>query len=142
MRPVLRCDGLQEMSKNNRPKFLFGREKDHGCPQNPYRPCGSSCSRFFLKYFDAARFALFDHCGVDPYRYTLEKKIAFPVTHPPANHVVALGHNDSFLCKATVTEAEYKIAKSTAPRKPAESPPADGPPASDRSTRFPSSNGA
>jgi acyl-CoA thioester hydrolase len=63
----------------------------------------------YLKYFDAARFALFDKWGVDLYRYTLEKKIAFPVTRQSTKHVIALRHKDTFLCKATVTEAEYKI---------------------------------
>jgi acyl-CoA thioester hydrolase len=64
----------------------------------------------YLKYFDAARFALFDSAGVDLYRYSIEKRIAFPVTRQSTKHIVALRHNDAFLCKARVTEAEYKIA--------------------------------
>ena len=64
----------------------------------------------YLKYFDAARFALFDNLGVDLYRYTIEKRIAFPVTRQSSKHIVALRHNDTFVCKATIAEAEYKIA--------------------------------
>ena len=64
----------------------------------------------YLKYFDAARFALFDAFGVDLYRYSVEKRIAFPVTRQSTKHILALRHNDAFVCRATVTEAEYKIA--------------------------------
>jgi acyl-CoA thioester hydrolase len=64
----------------------------------------------YLKYFDAARFALFDAFGVDLYRYSIEKRIAFPVTRQSTKHILALRHNDAFVCRATVTEAEYKIA--------------------------------
>jgi acyl-CoA thioester hydrolase len=63
----------------------------------------------YLKYFDAARFALFDEFGIDLYRYSIEKRIAFPVIRQSTKHIIALGHNDQFVCKATVAEAEYKI---------------------------------
>jgi acyl-CoA thioester hydrolase len=63
----------------------------------------------YLKYFDAARFALFEAFGVDLYRYSIDKRIAFPVTRQSTKHIIALAHNDEFVCRATVTEAEYKI---------------------------------
>ena len=64
----------------------------------------------YLKYFDAARFALFDAFGVDLYRYSVDKRIAFPVTRQSTKHIVALTHGDEFVCRAAVREAEYKIA--------------------------------
>ncbi len=74
----------------------------------------------YLKYFDAARFALFDALGVDLYRYSIEKRIAFPVTRQSTKHIVALRHNDAFVCRAAVTEAEYKIAMEFSIRRKAD----------------------
>lgn len=64
----------------------------------------------YLKYFDIARFALFEKVGIDLYRYSLEHQIIFPITRLSMKHIVALRHNDEFTCRAAVTEARYKIA--------------------------------
>jgi len=64
----------------------------------------------YLKYFDIARFAVFEAAGVDLYRYSLDRQIIFPITRFSMKNIVALRHNDAFTCRAVVTEARYKIA--------------------------------
>ncbi len=66
----------------------------------------------YLKYFDIARFALFEEAGIDLYRYSLDQRIIFPITRFSMKNIVALRHNDAFTCRAVVTEARYKIAMS------------------------------
>lgn len=64
----------------------------------------------YLKYFDIARFGLFAAAGVDLYAYMIEKKYVFPVTRTALKHILPLRAFDQFVCRATVTEARYKIA--------------------------------
>lgn len=64
----------------------------------------------YFKYFDKARFALFEAAGIDLYGYLMEKQYVFPITRTSVKHIAPLGPNDAFICKATVTEARYKIA--------------------------------
>jgi acyl-CoA thioester hydrolase len=64
----------------------------------------------YLKYFDIARFGLFKQAGVDLYQYLARQQIVFPVTRFSVKHIVPLRFDDEFICKATVTEAVYKIA--------------------------------
>lgn len=64
----------------------------------------------YFKYFDVARFGLFKQAGVDLYRYFLDRQIIFPVTRSSIKHIVPLRFDEEFICKATVTEAVYKIA--------------------------------
>ena len=64
----------------------------------------------YFKYFDQARFGLFEKAGIDLYRYQVEEQFLFPITKNSVKHIAPLGHNDEFICKATVTEARYKIA--------------------------------
>ncbi len=64
----------------------------------------------YLKYFDIARFALFEEAGIDLYRYSLDRQIIFPITRFSMKNIVALRHNDLFTCRAVATEARYKIA--------------------------------
>ncbi|MGB5617385.1 MAG: thioesterase family protein [Desulfobacterales bacterium] len=66
----------------------------------------------YLKYFDIARFGLFRQAGLDLYQYFLTRQLIFPVTRSSAKHIVPLRYDDEFVCKATVTEAVYKIAMS------------------------------
>jgi acyl-CoA thioester hydrolase len=63
----------------------------------------------YLRYFDIARFGLFASVGVDLYAYMIEKKYVFPVTRTATKHIVPLRAFDEFICRATVTEAQYKI---------------------------------
>jgi len=64
----------------------------------------------YLKYFDIARFGLFKQAGLDLYQYFLDRQLIFPVTRSSAKHIVPLRYDDEFVCRATVTEAVYKIA--------------------------------
>ncbi len=63
----------------------------------------------YLKYFDVARFGLFADAGIDLYDYMMTKKFVFPVTRSSTKHIAPLRPFDEFICRATVTEAEYKI---------------------------------
>ena len=49
---------------------------------------------------------------MDLYQYFLDRQLIFPVTRSSAKHIVPLRYDDEFVCKATVTEAVYKIAMS------------------------------
>ena len=71
----------------------------------------------YLKYFDIARFTLFESVGVDLYAYMLEKKYTFPVTRSAIKHIQPLRAFDEFICTATVTEAQYKIGMTFEIRK-------------------------
>jgi len=64
----------------------------------------------YFKYFDMARFGLFEDAGIDLYGYSLTDQYIFPVTKTSIKYIRPLRHNDEFICLATVTEAKYKIA--------------------------------
>jgi acyl-CoA thioester hydrolase len=63
----------------------------------------------YLKYFDVARFGLFNQAGIDLYQYFLKRQIIFPVTRSAVKHIIPLRFDDEFICRATVIEAVYKI---------------------------------
>lgn len=63
----------------------------------------------YLKYFDVARFGLFAEAGIDLYDYMLTRHYVFPITRSSVKHIAPLKPFDKFICRATVTEAEYKI---------------------------------
>jgi len=63
----------------------------------------------YLKYFDVARFGLFSEAGIDLYDYMLNRHYVFPVTRSSIKHIAPLRPFDAFICRATVTEALYKI---------------------------------
>ena len=64
----------------------------------------------YMKYFDIARFGTFSQAGIDLYDYMVNKKYVFPVTRSSIKHIAPLKPFDEFICRATVTEAMYKIA--------------------------------
>ena len=64
----------------------------------------------YLKYFDIARFELFDQAGIDLYEYFKKTKLLFPITKTSTKHIVALRHRDEFICKATITDARIIIS--------------------------------
>lgn len=63
----------------------------------------------YLKYFDTTRAELFYAAGIDPLEYFKKTDFLFPITRTSTKHIVSLRYRDEFKCKATVTEAEYKI---------------------------------
>ena len=64
----------------------------------------------YLKYFDKARFALFEAAGIDLYSYMVDKQFVFPITRTSTKYIQPLRANEKFTCKATVIEARNKIA--------------------------------
>ncbi|MBR9984815.1 MAG: acyl-CoA thioesterase [Desulfosarcina sp.] len=64
----------------------------------------------YFKYFDVARFGLFHSVGIDLYGYLKSRQMVFPITRSSVKHILPLRFDDSFICRATVTEARYKIA--------------------------------
>lgn len=63
----------------------------------------------YLKYFDVARMALFDKCGIDLFEYFERTSYLFPVIKTTTKHVISLRHRDEFICRAAVLEARIKI---------------------------------
>jgi acyl-CoA thioester hydrolase len=63
----------------------------------------------YYKYFDQARFALFERHGVDLYRYFKESGYLFPIVKTTTKHIIPLRYGDLFHCRALVLEARAKI---------------------------------
>jgi acyl-CoA thioester hydrolase len=63
----------------------------------------------YLKYFDKARFALFDHCGIDLLRYAEEHGWLFPITRTSTKHILPLRCRDAIIVSARVREAHIRI---------------------------------
>jgi acyl-CoA thioester hydrolase len=63
----------------------------------------------YLKYFDEARFGLFQAGGIDLYRYSLETNCFFPVTKTSTKHVMPLRYGERIICRAMAVEAWIKI---------------------------------
>ena len=63
----------------------------------------------YLKYFDMARMELLFDLGIDLLAYFKKTNYLFPITKTSTKHIVSLRYRDEFKCKATVTEAKYKI---------------------------------
>ncbi len=62
-----------------------------------------------LKYFDVARFALLDGCGIDLQAYFEKTGYLFPIIKTTTKHIIALRNRDALLCKVAVVEARIKI---------------------------------
>ena len=62
-----------------------------------------------MKYFDVARFALLDRCGIDLQDYFEKTGHLFPIIKTATKHIVALRNRDELLCKVTVLDARVKI---------------------------------
>ena len=63
----------------------------------------------YLKYFDIARFGLFNSAGIDLDEYFRKTGYLFPVTKTSTKHIIPLRYGDVFICKAAVVEARIKI---------------------------------
>ena len=63
----------------------------------------------YLKYFDRARFALFDHCGIDLHAYSKTSGFLFPVTRTSTKHILPLRYRDRFIVRSAVREAHIRI---------------------------------
>lgn len=63
----------------------------------------------YLKYFDIARSKLFVDSSIDLFAYFKKNNCFFPITQTNTKHIMSLRYLDRFVCRATVTEAQYKI---------------------------------
>ena len=62
-----------------------------------------------MKYFDVARFALLDQCGIDLQDYFEKTNVLFPIVKTSTKHIIALRNGDELICRVTVLEARIKI---------------------------------
>ncbi|MBN2437895.1 MAG: acyl-CoA thioesterase [Deltaproteobacteria bacterium] len=63
----------------------------------------------YLKYFDIARFELFDSLGVDLMAFHERTRYVFPIIRSAVKHIHPLRWGDEFICRATVKDARTKI---------------------------------
>ncbi len=75
----------------------------------------------YFKYFDIARFGLFSSVGIDLYEFYKKTNYLFPLTKTYTKHIIPLQYNDTFICKATVIEAQIKIVIDFEIRRPGRS---------------------
>jgi len=98
------------VKKNETKKPVYKHfETVHKVPFHDMDPMHVMWHGNYYKYFDATRFDLFKAAGIDLYEYSLSKRVSFPVSRSSIKHIAPLKFHDEFICKATVTEAEYKI---------------------------------
>ncbi len=63
----------------------------------------------YFKYFDIARFKLFNEAGVDLQEYFKKTNFLFPIIKTSTKYIFSLKYNDEFVCKASVADARMKI---------------------------------
>jgi len=63
----------------------------------------------YYKYFDLARFKLFNQCGVDLVTLYKKTNLLLPITRTACKHIMPLRHDDHFTCTASLIEAHIKI---------------------------------
>jgi Predicted thioesterase len=63
----------------------------------------------YLKYFEVAREALFEKCGIDTAAYHRQTGVIFPIIRSSIKHIRPLTFQQEFLCTASVREAKRKI---------------------------------
>ncbi|NDY72600.1 acyl-CoA thioesterase [Desulfobacter hydrogenophilus] len=98
------------VKKNEHKKPVYKHfETEHKVPFHDMDPMHVMWHGNYYKYFDVTRFDLFKAAGVDLYEYSFSKQVSFPVSRSSIKHIAPLKFHDEFICKATVTEAEYKI---------------------------------
>jgi acyl-CoA thioester hydrolase len=63
----------------------------------------------YLNYFEDARRAMFEHRGVDLYKYYEKTNTIFPIIRTATKHIYPLRFGDEFICRATIIDARFKI---------------------------------
>jgi acyl-CoA thioester hydrolase len=63
----------------------------------------------YLNYFEIARAALFDSCGVNLYSYYEQYKLIFPIIRTSTKHIYPLRYRDEIIVKATLVDARVKL---------------------------------
>ena len=64
----------------------------------------------YLKYFDMARFELFEKLDIDLQAYYKQTNIIFPIIKTTTKYIIPLRHRDRITCKATLLQAQAKIS--------------------------------
>lgn len=100
---------MVKKTENKKPVYRH-IETVHKVPFHDLDPMHVMWHGNYYKYFDVARFDLFKAAGIDLYEYSFSKQVSFPVSRSSIKHIAPLKFHNEFFCKATVTEAEYKIA--------------------------------
>ncbi|QTA81363.1 Thioesterase family protein [Desulfonema limicola] len=63
----------------------------------------------YFKYFDIARFGLFNQAGIDLYKFYEQTKYLFPISKTSTKHIASLRYGEEFISRATIVEARVKI---------------------------------
>jgi acyl-CoA thioester hydrolase len=63
----------------------------------------------YFKYFERARKLIFDHAGLDPYRFPADGDVVFPVIRTAVKHVRPLRFRDEVECTARLVESRSKL---------------------------------
>lgn len=63
----------------------------------------------YFKYFDIARFGLFNQAGIDLYKLYEQTKYLFPISKTSTKHIASLAYGDEFISRATIIDASVKI---------------------------------
>jgi acyl-CoA thioester hydrolase len=63
----------------------------------------------YFKYFEIARDGLLYQRGVDLQSYFEKSQLLFPIIKTSVKYIFPLRHRDEFICKATITDAKFKI---------------------------------
>lgn len=63
----------------------------------------------YLKYFEMARQAYAEACGMDFYRYQMDKGYVFPIIKSTVKYIHPLRFGDEFTVKVTLIEARVKV---------------------------------
>jgi acyl-CoA thioester hydrolase len=74
----------------------------------------------YLNYFEVARAALFDSCGVNLYSYYEQHKLIFPIIRTSTKHIYPLRYHDEIIIKATLVDARVKLVVDFEIRKAAD----------------------
>ncbi len=63
----------------------------------------------YLNYFEIARAALFESCGINLYSYYELNKLIFPIIRTSTKHIYPLRYRDEIIIKATLADVRVKL---------------------------------
>lgn len=63
----------------------------------------------YLNYFEIARAALLESCGINLYSYYELNKLIFPIIRTSTKHIYPLRYRDEIIIQATLVDARVKL---------------------------------
>ncbi len=63
----------------------------------------------YLNYFEIARAALLESCGINLYSFYEQNKLIFPIIRTSTKHIYPLRYRDDIIIKATLADARVKL---------------------------------